>query len=343
MTYYQLLKSRRIDLNLSIQDISMQTHLKPEYIRAIEENNLDLFSDDLSYVRYFVRGYCDAIGVNWQIIQPHVDKAVSDYAAARDQAMARAQDKMLQSMSASKPSKQSTRKSRQRRKRAFLQNSAGKASRMLGMNTDSRLTKIILAGAFCAVAAVFAFSVWTENAYEKASQAAAAERVEMLKEKEEKTQQMAEQLKGTKEAETVIPLSALTIEQDPQEEGTWWVIGDFSANPQIDILSKSSQEQSLTIYVNGSPVFTQTSTADAAYSLANAANAEIKMAYQNINYDLSITMNGAGVPMDISALQQEDITVLTFKTASSLEEAGLADENSEEQSEEQVYDYEQDE
>lgn len=54
MAYYQILKKRRLDLNLSIQDIAIQTHLSPEFIRAIEENNLDVFSDDFSFVRYFV-------------------------------------------------------------------------------------------------------------------------------------------------------------------------------------------------------------------------------------------------------------------------------------------------
>ena len=80
MAYYQILKKRRLDLNLSIQDIAIQTHLSPEFIRAIEENNLDVFSDDFSFVRYFVHSYADVIGVNWAVIAPEVDATISAYA-----------------------------------------------------------------------------------------------------------------------------------------------------------------------------------------------------------------------------------------------------------------------
>lgn len=80
MTYYQILRQRRLDLKLSIQDVSSQTRLAPEYIQAIEMNNLEVFSDDFSFVRYFVRAYCDAIGVNWQAVQAEVDANINAYA-----------------------------------------------------------------------------------------------------------------------------------------------------------------------------------------------------------------------------------------------------------------------
>ena len=73
MAYYHILKERRTNLKLSIQDVSNQTRLAPQYIQAIEEHNLDVFSDDLSFVRYFVHAYSDAIGVNWQAISDEVD------------------------------------------------------------------------------------------------------------------------------------------------------------------------------------------------------------------------------------------------------------------------------
>ena len=50
MAYYHILKERRTNLKLSIQDVSNQTRLAPQYIQAIEEHNLDVFSDDLSFV-----------------------------------------------------------------------------------------------------------------------------------------------------------------------------------------------------------------------------------------------------------------------------------------------------
>ena len=77
MAYYHILKERRTNLKLSIQDVSNQTRLAPQYIQAIEEHNLDVFSDDFSFVRYFVHAYCDAIGVNWQAIADEVDMDIN--------------------------------------------------------------------------------------------------------------------------------------------------------------------------------------------------------------------------------------------------------------------------
>lgn len=102
MTYYQILRQRRLDLKLSIQDVSSQTRLAPQYIEAIELNNLDVFSDDFSFVRYFVHAYCDAIGVNWKAIQAEVDASINAYAHQRNMALTQAQRRMVASMPSAK-------------------------------------------------------------------------------------------------------------------------------------------------------------------------------------------------------------------------------------------------
>lgn len=118
MLYYQILKKRRLDLNLSVQDIAIQTHLAPEFIRAIEENNLDAFADDLSYVRYFVRAYAEALGVNWQAIAAEVDYSIELYARARDQAITQAQRIMAAQMQAQQASKSKGRNKKSKNRKA---------------------------------------------------------------------------------------------------------------------------------------------------------------------------------------------------------------------------------
>ncbi|WP_289756838.1 helix-turn-helix domain-containing protein, partial [Faecalibaculum rodentium] len=98
MRYYEILKKRRTDLKLSIQDVSAQTRLAPEYIKAIEDNDLDVFSDDLSFVRYFIRSYCEALGVNWSMLQEEVDGSIKHYAHLRNMALTQAQKRMAASM-----------------------------------------------------------------------------------------------------------------------------------------------------------------------------------------------------------------------------------------------------
>ncbi|MDO4466145.1 MAG: helix-turn-helix domain-containing protein [Bacillota bacterium] len=79
MVYYQVLKQRRIDLQVSIEDISSQTRLAPQYIEAIEENNLDIFTGDFDFVRRFVKSYAETIGVNWEYIKDDVELNISRY------------------------------------------------------------------------------------------------------------------------------------------------------------------------------------------------------------------------------------------------------------------------
>ena len=95
MAYYHILRQRRQDLNLSIEYVSSQTRLAPQYIQAIEQHNLDVFSDDFSFVRYFVHAYCDAIGVNWVVIKDEVDADINAYARQRSMALSQAQKKLI--------------------------------------------------------------------------------------------------------------------------------------------------------------------------------------------------------------------------------------------------------
>ncbi|MBQ0064751.1 MAG: helix-turn-helix domain-containing protein [Firmicutes bacterium] len=86
MVYYQILKQRRKDLNLSIHDVSTQARLAPQYIAAVEENDMDVFVGDFDFVRRFVKAYAEAIGVNWEFIKDDVDLNISQYVYKKTQA-----------------------------------------------------------------------------------------------------------------------------------------------------------------------------------------------------------------------------------------------------------------
>ncbi|MDE5757915.1 MAG: helix-turn-helix domain-containing protein [Allobaculum sp.] len=80
MVYYQILKQRRLALSLSIQQVAQQTRLKPEYVRALEEHDLNVFGDQgLPYVPVLVEGYCDALGINWNVIAQEVQDDVQSF------------------------------------------------------------------------------------------------------------------------------------------------------------------------------------------------------------------------------------------------------------------------
>ena len=155
MAYYHILKERRTNLKLSIQDVSNQTRLAPQYIQAIEENNLDVFSDDLSFVRYFVHAYSDAIGVNWQAISDEVDMDVNEFAHQRDMALTMAQRRMVEQMASVQRSKKTTKKE-EKSSSAWFQKHVSRTSSSLSTNQTKVIKVLVLIGivGLCALSAI---------------------------------------------------------------------------------------------------------------------------------------------------------------------------------------------
>lgn len=57
------LKEKRIDLKLSIERVSDELKIRPEFLKAIEEDNYSVFSSDL-YAKGFIKSYSKYLGLN---------------------------------------------------------------------------------------------------------------------------------------------------------------------------------------------------------------------------------------------------------------------------------------
>ena len=73
------LHDKRIELGLSIEDISEKTRLTTKHIKALEEGDLSFFHDDLSYLRYFVKSYCSAVGLDFEDFKDDLRTSINDY------------------------------------------------------------------------------------------------------------------------------------------------------------------------------------------------------------------------------------------------------------------------
>ena len=73
------LQKRRLELNLSYEDVSEITKLSLPHLKAIEEGNLDYFKDDLTYVRFYVRSYCKALDVPYENFKDDIVESVEEY------------------------------------------------------------------------------------------------------------------------------------------------------------------------------------------------------------------------------------------------------------------------
>ncbi|MDD7281525.1 MAG: helix-turn-helix domain-containing protein [Erysipelotrichaceae bacterium] len=233
MTYYQLLKQRRQSFNLSIEDVSNQTRLDPNFIQAIEEHNLEVFSDDYSFVRYFIHAYCDAIGVNWNVIQVEVDADIHEYARNKNQALTQAQRKLASSM---KPA--SSTKSKKTHKNKSL--SKWLSYKITGSYRFSRIISIGVA----ALVVLIVFNT-ISGVLSTRQQAAYEQQVEKeLAQKEKETTQLAKQFQQEKEKK------AIKFETLSKSENQFRIY-NLSEARDLQISITLPEETSVMIYVDG--------------------------------------------------------------------------------------------
>lgn len=75
----QSLKDRRIELGYSIDEIYEKTKLSPIHIKAIENGDLDYFKHDLSYLKFFIQYYCQAVYMDFDDIKDDLNRVLDDY------------------------------------------------------------------------------------------------------------------------------------------------------------------------------------------------------------------------------------------------------------------------
>lgn len=297
MSYYQILKQRRLDLNLSIQDLAIQTRLKPEYIRAIEENNLDIFSDDFSYVRYFVHGYCDAIGVNWNLIKDEVDANINAYAAARDQALHQAQVKMMESMPSMTSGRKTTKASRKKRKRRSLLNSAGKLSRSISWGSQNKLSRLILICAICVVGGLALVSYVGQQRAARSLEEQKQARADELRAEEETTQRLAEDRKSRQDDSSTPAQNSITI-ATTSTKGVYDLNGFNPDNPSIHISITPGNAQKVTILWNDTPAFSSEVKEQFAYVLNATTDGTLTILFADEQSQSKLSIDDLEIPSD---------------------------------------------
>lgn len=75
----QFLKENRINQNLTITDISNITKMNINIIRNIEEGNVAYFSNDFTYLKYYIKAYSDAVNVDFKSLEETLNKEMLEY------------------------------------------------------------------------------------------------------------------------------------------------------------------------------------------------------------------------------------------------------------------------
>lgn len=74
-----LLKQKRLEKGMTIEAVSEKTRLTTKHIKAIEEGDISYFKDDLSYLRFFLKAYCDALDLDFDLIKGDLQESINDY------------------------------------------------------------------------------------------------------------------------------------------------------------------------------------------------------------------------------------------------------------------------
>lgn len=75
----ETLKQSRIDQKKSITDISNITKMNINIIQNLEDGNVEYFSNDLTYLKYYVRSYISALGIEIDDVEHTVNNIALEY------------------------------------------------------------------------------------------------------------------------------------------------------------------------------------------------------------------------------------------------------------------------
>ncbi len=307
MPYYQILQQRRVALGLSIQDISSQTRLAPEYIQAVEVNNLAVFSGDMVFARQFVQAYCEVIGVNFEAIRPEVDANINAFSARM--------------AAAPQPTAQPTEETKKTSSNRRLHRRRKKSSKDKGENIFVRLKKRIDAsehamvyrvGIIALVGVVVLSLVNLGVSYSANRQAAQEEEARQaeLQEKEDETKRLAEQKKNSAAGS-----SDIEITTEDKENNVFEITNVIEGDQSLEFNISMPEDSTIVIYKDNDVVSGDdtdkiyTSTFNQKISVDSECTIQLEI---GTYADNKIKINGKTVTFDETNWSEDSTAVLYF-------------------------------
>ncbi len=336
VSYYHILHQRRNDLKLSIQDVSNQTRLAPLYIQAIEEHNLDVFSDDFSFVRYFVHAYADAIGVNWQAIATEVDEDVKEFAHQRDMALTQAQRRMVAQMPSVKKEKSKKYRRKKKKKTSFMQKQISQVTMYLH-SKNSRMVKLLVLIGIVGLCGLSVLNFGLRYVSNQKQASIDKQKQAELEEKEAQTDILASERKKAQEAD------ALVISAIDGKENTYQISNIQDDMKTLDLKvtlpsnSKITLKKDDTVINNESKVYTNSFS----HSLEVSENCTFELSIETYS-DNEISLDGRTIKFDKTNWTEGNPAVITLQLGTGNPNAQVSTDTTDEDSIYDDYDYDYD-
>lgn len=73
------LRLAREKQGIPLEEMSNRTKIAVDRLKAIEEGNIGFFDDDISYLRYYIRFYCNALKIDYEQFRDQLENAVDEF------------------------------------------------------------------------------------------------------------------------------------------------------------------------------------------------------------------------------------------------------------------------
>ena len=307
----RLLKEKRLELGLTIEEVSDQTRLTQKHIKALEEGHISFFQDDLSYLRFFVKSYCDVLGLDFEDIKDELRKDVNDYTMTFTTSAQINHEEIEKNIAKSeKLSKVSTANVKTRQKRRFRK-------------PDMSLVSLIAIVAVVAIVIMFAFVVFLKSDAGKGktannAQPTAPEQTENGTNKYPSSDEKKEEEGQQKEEEKEISISKIdathyTIENLKDGEDLKFEVtfagssSGFSASVDGKVLDEPKAQ-----------VYEYKSSAKGTVKAKKGMKLELYVGYM---YNTQLKINDKNVKLDDSIVNSSGAITLEFTIAGDSDES----------------------
>lgn len=80
----ELLKAKRLEKGLTIEEIVSRTKMPAARIIALEEGDISAFKDDLTYLQFFLQSYCRAVDIDYSQVKGMMNDSINQYTTHLD-------------------------------------------------------------------------------------------------------------------------------------------------------------------------------------------------------------------------------------------------------------------
>lgn len=286
----QTLKERREELGYSLTSMSEKTRVPAAKLKAIEEGDFKYFENDITYLKFYVRYYCNAVHLNFDDFKAELETSMDEFSNTTKM-LKMVELEEMQTRISGRSAKSSKRKNTSNTKKTRFDYSFWSFVGLVSLLSIALLL-------------VLSFVVLPK----------------ILNQTEDPTNEVVEELPSPivetpEETETVVVEvpKVLAIEQTSKTE---YILSGFTDAQEIQMLIHFKSNAYVSVNVDGvftsnpaSKKYTVGSTLDMKFNAKDTMVIEIYIGWMNGN---SLSFNGLDVPLEPEIAKRTGSVTFTF-------------------------------